>query len=127
MVEPTSDLNELLNAIDAVLADAEQGIDEAMHTHRTTILSMFAQAVVEYNFEERQLNWLNDLLESIADDNPAELKRLLEQEEDVDYQFLGSQFAATMAGSYHHDACLTTAQAIGIKALLQHTEGETDA
>lgn len=128
MPEPTSDLTELLEAIEAVLTDAEVGSEDAMQTHHATLLSTFAQAVVEYHFEERQLNWLNAILDSIANDNPAELKRLLEEEPDTDYVFLGSQFAATMAGSYHHDACLTTAQAVGIKALLQQMEGDsTDA
>lgn len=127
MPEPTNDVSELLQAVDAVLGAAEEGSEEAMEIHRATLLSTFAQAVVEYHFEERQLNWLNDLLESIADNNPAELKRLLELEEDVDYLFLGAQFAATMAGSYHHDACLTTAQAVGIKVLLQHMQDDADA
>lgn len=119
MPEPTSDLTELIEAIEAVLTDAETGSDAAMQNHRTTLLSTFAQAVVEYHFEEHKLNWLNAILESIADDNPAELKRLLEEESDADYVFLGSQFAATMAGSYHHDTCLVTAQAVGLNALLQ--------
>lgn len=119
MSESTSDLTELTEAIEAVLTDAETGSDTAMHTHRSTLLTTFAQAMVEYHFEERQLNWLNAILEAIADDNPAELKKLLEEESDADFVFLGSQFAATMAGSYHHDNCLTTAQAVGLNALLQ--------
>lgn len=128
MPEPTSDLTELNEAIEAVLTDAEAGSEDAMQTHHATLLSTFAQAVVEYHFEERQLNWLNSILDSIADDNPAKLKGLLEEEPDTDYVFLASQFAATMAGSYHHDACMTTAQAVGIKALLQQMEGDnTDA
>ena len=33
--------------------------------------------------------------------------------------FLASQFAAVMAGFFHHDECLTVVQAIGLQALLR--------
>ena len=85
---------------------------------------MYAQAMVEFHFEERQLEWLNDLAASVETDDIAACRRLLEQEEETDMIFLASQFAAVMAGFFHHDECLTVVQAIGLRALLKGMQAE---
>jgi hypothetical protein len=63
--------------------------------------------------------WLNDLLGAVESDDIAGCRRLLALEEDGEMVFLASQFAAVMAGFFHHDECLTVLQAIGLQALLK--------
>ena len=80
---------------------------------------MYAQAMVEFHFEERHLDWLNELIAAVEDDDIAACRRVLNSETDTDLVFLASQFAAVMAGFFHHDECLTVVQAIGLQALLR--------
>ena len=77
---------------------------------------------------ENQLEWLNQILEAVETDDLAACRRLLEQENETDTVFLASQFAAVMAGFFHHDECMTIAQAIGLQALLQgmQVDGEDE-
>jgi hypothetical protein len=48
------------------------------------------------------------------------LLSILDQEDDSDDRFLGSQVAALFAGFRQRDAMMTVAQAAGIKALLEN-------
>lgn len=126
MTEENSEMEELLEQINVVLEAAEQNDLDAIYDNRATIVSMYAQAMVEFHFEESQLDWLNDLLGAVESDDIAACRRLLEQEEETDTIFLASQFAAVMAGFFHHDECLTVVQAIGLRALLKGMQNETD-
>lgn len=126
MTQENSEMEELLEQIGLVLEAARQNDFDALYDHRAAIVSMYAQAMVEFHFEERQLEWLNDLLASVETDDIAACRRLLEQEEETDTIFLASQFAAVMAGFFHHDECLTVVQAIGLRALLKGMQAEAD-
>jgi len=118
MTQERSEMEELLEQIEAVLEAARQNDLDAIYDHRAVIVSMYAQAMVEFHCEEARLNWLNDLLGAVEMDDIAACRRLLAEEEDTDTVFLASQFAALMAGFFHHDELLTVAQAIGLRALL---------
>jgi hypothetical protein len=124
MTQERTEMEELLEQIEAVLEAARQNDLDAIYDHRAAIVSMYAQAMVEFHFEEAQLNWLNDLLGAVETDDMAACRRLLAQEEDTDTVFLASQFAALMAGFFHHDELLTMVQAIGLQALLKSMQDE---
>lgn len=126
MTEENSEMTELLEEIGRVLEAARNNDLDAIYDHRAAIVSMYAQAMVEFHFEESQLEWLNDLLAAVESDDMAACSRLLAQEEDTDTVFLASQFAAMMAGFFHHDECLTVVQAIGLQALLKGMQAEDD-
>ena len=126
MTEENNEMAELLEEIGRVLEAARNNDLDAIYDHRAAIVSMYAQAVVEFHFEESQLEWLNDLLAAVETDDMAACSRLLAQEEDTDTVFLASQFAAMMAGFFHHDECLTVVQAIGLQALLKGMQAEED-
>lgn len=126
MTEENSEMTELLEEIGRVLEAAKHNDLDAIYDHRAAIVSMYAQAMVEFHFEESQLEWLNDLLGAVETDDMAACSRLLAQEEDTDTVFLASQFAAMMAGFFHHDECLTVVQAIGLQALLKGMQAEDD-
>jgi len=119
MTAENEEMGELLEEIGKVLDAAERKDLDAIFDHRAAIVSMYAQAMVEFHFEEDQLDWLNELLAAVENDDIAACRRLLAQESDTDTIFLASQFAAIMAGFFHHDECLTVLQAIGLQALLQ--------
>ena len=119
MTEENKDMEELFEQIDVVLDAAEKNDLDAVYDNRAAIVSMYAQAMVEFHFEENQLDWLNELLGAVESDDIAACRRLLAQEEDTDTVFLATQFAAVMAGFFHHDECLTVLQAIGLQALLK--------
>jgi hypothetical protein len=126
MTKENSEMEELLEQIGVVLDAAEQNDLDAIYDNRAAIVSMYAQAMVEFHFEESQLDWLNDLLGAVETDDIAACRRLLELEEETDTVFLASQFAAMMAGFFHHDECLTVVQAIGLRALLKGMQNEAD-
>lgn len=119
MAEENSDMEELLEEISQVLEAAEHNDLDALFDHRAAIFSMYAQAMVEFHFEESQLDWLNEILAAVETDDIAACRLLLAQETDADVLFLATQFAAVMAGFFHHDECLTVVQAIGLQALLK--------
>jgi hypothetical protein len=119
MTEENEDMEELFEQIDVVLDAAEQNDLDAVYDNRAAIVSMYAQAMVEFHFEEKQLDWLNELVGAVESDDIAACRRLLAQEEDTDTVFLATQFAAVMAGFFHHDECLTVLQAVGLQALLK--------
>lgn len=119
MTEENREMEELLEEIGKVLAAAESNDLDAIFDHRAAIVSMYAQAMVEFHFEENQLEWLNEILGAVETDDIAACRRLLEQETDNDTIFLATQFGAIMAGFFHHDECLTVLQAIGLQALLR--------
>jgi len=119
MTEQNEEMEELLAEIGKVLTAAEHNDLDGIYDHRAAIVSMYAQAMVEFHFEEDQLDWLNELLAAVESDDIAACRQLLAQEDDTDTIFLASQFAAIMAGFFHHDECLTVLQAIGLQALLQ--------
>lgn len=122
MSEENQDMQDLLQQIEQVLDAAEANDLDAIYDHRAAIVSMYAQAMVEFHFEESQLDWLNDLLGAVETDDIAGCRRLLAMEEDGEMVFLASQFAAVMAGFFHHDECLTVLQAIGLQALLKNMQ-----
>ena len=119
MTDDNREMEELLEEIGKVLDAAENKDLDAIFDHRAAIVSMYAQAMVEFHFEEKQLDWLNEIIGAVENDDIAACRRLLEQETDTDTLFLATQFAAVMAGFFHHDECLTVVQAIGLQALLR--------
>jgi hypothetical protein len=112
-------MEEIFAQIEAVLDAAEADDLDTVYDHRAAIVSMYAQAMVEFHFEERHLDWLNDLVAAVEDDDIVACRQVLNSETDTDLVFLASQFAAVMAGFFHHDECLTVVQAIGLQALLR--------
>lgn len=122
MSEENQEIQELLQQIERVLDAAQANDLDAIYDHRAAIVSMYAQAMVEFHFEESQLDWLNDLIGAVESDDIASCRRLLAMEEDGEMVFLASQFAAVMAGFFHHDECLTVLQAIGLQALLKNIQ-----
>ncbi len=119
MADHNGEMEELLEEIGRVLTAAENNDLDTVFDHRAAIVSMYAQAMVEFHFEEKQLDWLNELLGAVETDDIPACRRLLEQETDTDMLFLASQFAAVMAGFFHHDECLTVIQAIGLQGLIR--------
>ena len=128
MSEENQEMQELMQQIELVLDAAQANDLDAIYDHRAAIVSMYAQAMVEFHFEESQLDWLNDLIGAVETDDIAGCRRLLAMEEDGEFVFLASQFAAVMAGFFHHDECLTVLQAIGLQALLKNmsAQGQDD-
>lgn len=128
MSEENQEMQELMQQIEQVLDAAEANDLDTIYDHRAAIVSMYAQAMVEFHFEESQLDWLNDLIGAVETDDIAGCRRLLAMEEDGEMVFLASQFAAVMAGFFHHDECLTVLQAIGLQALLKNmsAQGQDD-
>jgi hypothetical protein len=124
MTQENNDMEEVLAQIERVLEAAGENDLDAIYDHRAAIVSMYAQAMVEFHFEEQQLEWLNELLGAVETDDIASCRRLLAQEEDTDTVFLASQFAALMAGFFHHDELLTVVQAIGLQALLKGMQAD---
>jgi hypothetical protein len=119
MTEEPKEMQELQQQINLILEAAATGDQDTIYDHRATIVSMYAQAMAEFHFEEHQLNWLNELLNAVETNDISACRSLLEQENDTDIRFLATQFMAVMAGFFHHDECLTLIQAIGLNALLQ--------
>ena len=119
MSQISRELEEIFIQIEAVLDAAEASDLDMVYEHRATIVSMYAQAMVEFHFEDRHLDWLNELLAAVEKDDIAVCRRLLSGETDTNLVFLASQFAAVMAGFFHHDECLTVVQALGLQALLR--------
>ena len=128
MSEENQEMQELMQQIEQVLDAAQANDLDAIYDHRAAIVSMYAQAMVEFHFEESQLDWLNDIIGAVETDDIAGCRRLLAMEEDGEIVFLASQFAAVMAGFSHHDECLTVLQAIGLQALLKNmsAQGQDD-
>jgi hypothetical protein len=107
-----------------VLTAAENNDLDTIYDHRAAIVSMYAQAMVEFHFEEHQLEWLNELVAAVEVDDIAACRRLLALEEDTEIVFLATQFMAVIAGFFHHDECLTVLQALGLQALLKGMQAE---
>ncbi len=126
MSETNRELEAIHTQINAVLEAAQAQDLDTVYDHRAAIVSMYAQAMVEFHFEEDRLDWLNDILGAIEDDDIPACRRLFAEETDPDALFLASQFAAVMAGFFHHDECLTVVQALGLQALLQAMENEPE-
>lgn len=126
MVEENKDMQEVQAQIDRVLEAAGENDLDTIYDHRAAIVSMYAQAMVEFHFEESQLEWLGELLAAVETDDIASCRRLLAREEDTEIVFLASQFAALMAGFFHHDELLTVVQAIGLAALLKEMRAAGD-
>ena len=124
MTETSKEMEELFEQIGAVLDAAEQNDLDAVYDHRATIVSMYAQAMVEFHFEEKHLDWLNALIGVVEEDDIAGCRKVLAKEDDTDLVFLASQFAAVMAGFFHHDEVLTVVQAIGLQALLKGMQAD---
>ncbi|MGD9949654.1 MAG: hypothetical protein AB7U29_14415 [Desulfobulbus sp.] len=123
--QENQDVQELLEQIEQVLDAAQENDLDAIYDHRAAIVSMYAQAMVEFHFEESQLDWLNDIIGAVETDDIAGCRRLLAKEEDGEMVFLATQFAAVMAGFFHHDECLTVLQAIGLQALLKTIQSQS--
>lgn len=124
MTDEQQDRAAILGQISRVLTAAENNDLDTIYDHRAAIVSMYAQAMVEFHFEERQLDWLNELVAAVEVDDIASCRRLLAAENDADTIFLATQFAAVLAGFFHHDECSTVVQAIGLQALLNGMQGE---
>jgi len=124
MTDEQQDMEAILEQINKVLTAAENNDLDAIYDHRAAIVSMYAQAMVEFHFEEHQLEWLNELVAAVEVDDIAACRRLLAQEEDTEIVFLATQFMAVIAGFFHHDECLTVLQALGLQALLKGLQAE---
>lgn len=124
MTDEQQDMEAILEQINKVLTAAENNDLDTIYDHRAAIVSMYAQAMVEFHFEEHQLEWLNELVAAVEVDDIAACRRLLAQEEDTEIVFLATQFMAVIAGFFHHDECLTVLQALGLQALLKGMQAE---
>jgi hypothetical protein len=119
MDEQTDEIAVLMAEIAGVIDAAKENNLDALYDYRASIISMYAQAMVEFHFHEEQLEWLNSLLRSVENNDIKECLRQLAIPDNTDDIFLGSQFAAVMAGFFHHDELMTAAQAVGMKAILE--------
>lgn len=119
MTEEEKEIQALHEQIEAVLDAAEANDLDTVYDNRAAIVSMYAQAMVEFHFDEDKLDWLNEILGAVEDDDIAACRRLFRRESDTDTLFLASQFAAVMAGFFHHDECMSVVQALGLQALLR--------
>ena len=124
MTDEQQDMEAILEQINKVLTAAENNDLDTIYDHRAAIVSMYAQAMVEFHFEEHQLEWLNELVAAVEVDDIAACRRLLAQEENTEIVFLATQFMAVIAGFFHHDECLTVLQALGLQALLKGMQAE---
>lgn len=124
MTDEQQDMEAILEQINKVLTAAENNDLDTIYDHRAAIVSMYAQAMVEFHFEEHQLEWLNELVAAVEVDDIAACRRLLAQEEDTEIVFLATQFMSVIAGFFHHDECLTVLQALGLQALLKGMQAE---
>ncbi len=127
MTEQTLDMESLMEDISAVLEAVQNGNLDAVYDYRASIISMYAQAMVEFHFQEQHLEWLNDLLRTVEDNNIVSCLQVLEEADNTDDIFLGAQFAAMMAGFFHHDELMTAVQASGLKALLEAIASQNES
>ena len=118
MTGEQNDRAEVLAQIRQVLAAADGRDLDTVYDHRAAIVAMYAQAMAEFHFEEDRLDWLNEVLAAVEADDIATCRDLLAQETETDPLFLATQFAALMAGFFHHDELQTVVQAMGLEALL---------
>ena len=80
MTDEQQDMEAILEQINKVLTAAENNDLDTIYDHRAAIVSMYAQAMVEFHFEEHQLEWLNELVAAVEVDDIAACRRLLAQE-----------------------------------------------
>ena len=116
-----SEVQEIEQLVETVLAAYSRGDEEAIEDNSSAILVNYLEAMRDIHFEESHLPWLNEIIEAIDGDAPDQLIAVLEKEEDPDYVFLGSQVAVLIAGYRHLDSLVTIAQAVGIRALLKNS------
>ncbi len=126
MTEHTDEMTSLMDEITAVIQAAEKNDLDTLYEHRASIISMYAQAMVEFHFHEEQIEWLNDIVQTVEDNKTNECLEILGQADDTDDIFLGAQFAAMMAGCFHHDELMTAVQAFGMRALLEAIASQKD-
>lgn len=119
-------MTELLDEISAILKAADEEDMDALYDYRASIISTYAQAIAEFHFEEDQLEWLNELLQAVEDNDINGCRKVLSKEQDTEFFFLGTQFVTIMAGCFHHDELMTVVQAMGIKALLDEAAKDYD-
>ncbi|MGI6656666.1 MAG: hypothetical protein ACOX5Z_07555 [Desulfobulbus sp.] len=111
--------SELIARIDEMLDAIERDGFEAMEEHRSTLVMMYVQAMVEEWFDADRVDWLNELLAAVQENDLAGCRRVLARGDDPDVVFAAAGLAAMVAGFFHHDECMTVVQGVGLQALLR--------
>lgn len=111
------DLRGLIASVDQARQNEDE---EKIFDLATDVMSVYLEALSDVHFGGEKIEWLNDIVMAIDDGDSEKLIAVIEEEEDRDDRFLGSQVAALFAGFRQRDSMITIAQAVGIEALLEN-------
>ncbi|THB75061.1 MAG: hypothetical protein D6B25_12550 [Desulfobulbaceae bacterium] len=100
----------------------EAGDEKQLYEHSAEVMSVYLEALNDIYFDGERVEWLNQMINAIDEGDSQALVQALEQGENGDDVFLGSQIAAIFAGFRQQDAMGVVAQATGLKALLDQME-----
>ena len=113
-------VEELKELIESVFSASRNGEEDKVFDLSPDIMSVYLEALSDIHFDGAKSEWLNEIVAAIDGGETELLLSILDQEEDSDDRFLGSQVAALFAGFRQRDAMMTVAQASGIKSLLEN-------
>ncbi len=113
-------VEELNKLIESVFSASRDDDEDAIFELSSDIMSVYLEALSDIHFDGSKAEWLNDMVTAVDSGDTDMLLSILDQEDDSDDRFLGSQVAALFAGFRQRDAMMTVAQAAGIKALLEN-------
>lgn len=100
----------------------EEGDKKRLYEHSAELMSVYLEALNDIYFAGAAVEWLNQLINAIDDDDAQALVTALQQADNADDIFLGSQIASIFAGFRQQDELSVIAQATGLKALLDQME-----
>lgn len=112
--------DELKKLIETVISAGRDKDEDTIFDLSSDIMSVYLEALSDIHFDGSKAGWLNEMVAAIDNGDTDSLLSILDQEEDSDDRFLGSQVAALFAGFRQRDAMMTVVQAAGIKALLEN-------
>ena len=112
--------DELKKLIETVISAGRNKDEDTIFDLSSDIMSVYLEALSDIHFDGSKAGWLNEMVAAIDNGDTDSLLSILDQEEDSDDRFLGSQVAALFAGFRQRDAMMTVVQAAGIKALLEN-------
>lgn len=113
-------VEELEKLIESVFSAHRDDDDDTIFELSSDIMSVYLEALSDIHFDGAKAEWLNNMVTAIDNGDTDMLLSVLDQEEDSDDRFLGSQVAALFAGFRQRDAMMTVVQAAGVKALLEN-------
>ena len=111
------ELNELIQSVESAHRSSDE---DKVFELSADVMSVYLEALSDVHFDGEKTDWLNSMVSAIDEGDSNALLLVLEEEQDSDDRFIGSQIAALFAGFRQRDSMMTIAQVAGIKALLEN-------